>query len=196
MIWSRLFDGSTLVPERTTSICMRRLCLLASYMFRVYIEIRSFWKTSRFDTCSVRRLLRRPFILLDYMHGKLVDLRDLGMKRLPLLLFELVEIHGCHTSLGDILFIVVLSSGMLSPLVVRNCRFRLLQGTQHLKIFMVDSLNLFLSRGEIQCTRGSIRNDNTFLHILAAHLARLKQRVLAKLVRSVNGFALLNCHCL
>ena len=129
MIWSRLFDGSTLIPERTASICMRRLCLLASYMFRVYIEIRSFWKTSRFDTCSVRRLLRRPFILLDYMHGKLVDLRDLGMKRLPLLLFELVEIHGCHTSLGDILFIVVLSSGMLSPLVVRNCRFRLLQGT-------------------------------------------------------------------
>ena len=129
MIWSRLFDRSALVPERTTSICMRRLCLLASHMFCVYIEIRSFRKTSRFDTCSVRRLLGWPFILLDYMHGKLVDLRDLRMKRLPLLLFELVEIHGCHTSLGNILLIVILSSSMLSPLVVRNCRFRLLQGT-------------------------------------------------------------------
>ena len=159
-------------------------------------EIRSFWKTSRFDTCSVRRLLRRPFILLDYMHGKLVDLWDLRMKCLPLLLFELVEIHGCHTSLGNILLIVILSSSMLSPLVVRNCRFRLLQGTQHLKIFMIDPFNLFFSRREIQSARGSIGNDNTFLHLLAAHLARLKQRVLAKLVRSVNGFALLNCHCL
>ena len=129
MIWSWLFDRSTLVPEWTACIRVRRLCLLASYMFRVNIEIRSFWKTSRFDTCSVRRLLRRPFILLDYMHGKLVDLRDLRMKRLPLLLFELVEIHGCHTSLGNILLIVILSSSMLSPLVVRNCRFRLLQGT-------------------------------------------------------------------
>ena len=63
------------------------------------------------------------------MHGELVNLGDLGLKRLPLLLLELIEIHGHHTSLGDILLVVVLPTGVLPPLVVRNSWLCLLEGT-------------------------------------------------------------------
>ena len=128
MIRSRLLDGASLIPEGTASIGMRRLGFLAAHVLRVNVEIRSLRQTSRFDTSSVRRLLR-PFVLLDYVHGELVNLGDLGLKRLPLLLLELIEIHGHHTSLGDILLVVVLPARVLPPLVVRNSWLCLLEGT-------------------------------------------------------------------
>ena len=61
---------------------------------------------------------------------------------------------------------------------------------------MVDSFDLFLSRGEVESAGGSIGNNDALLHLLAAHLARLEQCVLAHWVSSVKGFALLNGQCL
>lgn len=59
---------------------------------------------------------------------------------------------GCHR---DVLPIVLLAFGVLTPLLVRCGRLRLLQRLEHLQVLLIDLLNLLLARAEVQGARGA-----------------------------------------